>query len=177
MELIPSEPPHFAYVIVLAKRFHFLASRFYKTLDIYRLTDVIDWLLNEWMNEYLFCLQCPVVPSIQIQTHTSPRWLAALNRAASFPLVDSLTTCPGLRQPIFEWALPSNDWILRSPTFFTFFVTFLFPVQSYYPYISVIFLFFSLSFFLRFPYSHFFFFVSFSFCKKIFLFPFFKGGF
>ena len=34
MKLIPSEPPHFAYVIILAKRFHFLASRFYKTIDI-----------------------------------------------------------------------------------------------------------------------------------------------
>ena len=43
MELIPSEPPHFAYVIVLAKSIHFLASRFYKTIDIYRLTNVIDW--------------------------------------------------------------------------------------------------------------------------------------
>ena len=51
MELIPIEPPHFAYVIVLAKRFHFLASRFYKTIginpfkvyyNIYRLTEVID---------------------------------------------------------------------------------------------------------------------------------------
>ena len=32
-------------------------------------------------------------------THThQPRWQAALNRAASLPLVDSLTTCPGPKE-------------------------------------------------------------------------------
>ena len=50
IELIPSEPPHFAYIIVLAKSFHFLASRFYKTRDIYRLKDMIDWYVFHKMN-------------------------------------------------------------------------------------------------------------------------------
>ena len=45
MEYIPSKPPHWTYIIVLflylAKRLHFFGSRFYKTIDIYELKDVI----------------------------------------------------------------------------------------------------------------------------------------